>query len=195
MTKKKPLVIVTRRLPDVIETRLMELFDTRLNADDHPFSEAELVEAVRNAEILLPTVTDHINKTVLAAAGPQMKLIASLGTGGLPMGEVTSATHAVMDGVGSGPACFNLLHNPATRASYQNLALRGGRLLGQPLGFRYALGLVLSCEYGLFVMVNLHAPRALLMIAKHMEEFDGAVVNVNHGLNHGRREVDIVVKH
>ena len=81
MSLKRPLVIVTRKLPDVIETRLMELFDTRLNADDHPFSEAELVEAVRNAEILLPTVTDHINKTVLAAAGPQMKLIASLGTG------------------------------------------------------------------------------------------------------------------
>src|SRR5262245_23519672 len=81
MSLKRPLVIVTRKLPDVIETRLMELFETRLNADDHPFSEAELIEAARSAEVLLPTVTDQINKAVLDAAGPQMKLIASLGTG------------------------------------------------------------------------------------------------------------------
>ena len=47
MNRKKPLVVVTRRLPDVVETRMRELFDARLNVDDHPMTQAELIEAVR----------------------------------------------------------------------------------------------------------------------------------------------------
>ena len=80
-SKKKPLVIVTRKLPDAIETRLMELFDTRLNAADKPLSSAELVEAMKAADVLVPTVTDRIDSRVLAQAGPRLKLIASFGTG------------------------------------------------------------------------------------------------------------------
>ena len=78
---KKPLVIVTRKLPDIIETRLMELFDARLNRDDRPFGEAELREAVAKADVLVPTVTDRLAAGILAAAGPQLKLVASFGTG------------------------------------------------------------------------------------------------------------------
>ncbi len=80
-SKKKPLVIVTRTLPDAIETRLMELFNTRLNTDDKPLSAAQLVEAVKTADVLVPTVTDRIDSRVLSQAGPQLKLIASFGTG------------------------------------------------------------------------------------------------------------------
>jgi glyoxylate reductase len=80
-TTKKPLVIVTRRLPDAIETRMMELFDTRLNLNDQPMSQAELVEAVKTADVLVPTVTDRIDASVLSQAGPQLRLIASFGTG------------------------------------------------------------------------------------------------------------------
>jgi glyoxylate reductase len=80
-SKKKPLVIVTRKLPDAIETRLMELFDTRLNAVDKPLSSAELVEAMKAADVLVPTVTDRIDSRVLSQAGPRLKLIASFGTG------------------------------------------------------------------------------------------------------------------
>ncbi|MDP3239852.1 MAG: D-glycerate dehydrogenase, partial [Reyranella sp.] len=79
--KKKPLVIVTRKLPDAIETRLMELFDTRLNADDKPLTGPQLVEAVKAADVLVPTVTDRIDARVLSQAGPKLKLIASFGTG------------------------------------------------------------------------------------------------------------------
>ena len=79
--KKKPLVIVTRKLPDAIETRLMELFETRLNTDDAPFTAAQLVEAVKAADVLVPTVTDRIDSKVLSQAGPKLKLIASFGTG------------------------------------------------------------------------------------------------------------------
>jgi glyoxylate reductase len=81
MATKKPLVIVTRKLPDAIETRMMELFNTRLNHDDHPYSAAELVEAVQTADVLVPTVTDRIDSRVLAQANPNLRLIASFGTG------------------------------------------------------------------------------------------------------------------
>jgi glyoxylate reductase len=77
----KPLVVVTRKLPDVIETRMMELFNVRLNLDDHPMTPAEIIEAVKTADILVPTVTDHIDAGVLSQAGPQLRLIASFGTG------------------------------------------------------------------------------------------------------------------
>ncbi len=81
MVSRKPLVIVTRKLPDAIETRMMELFDTRLNVDDHPMTQAELAEAARQADVLVPTVTDRIDAAVLAAAGPTLKLIANFGAG------------------------------------------------------------------------------------------------------------------
>jgi glyoxylate reductase len=78
---KKPLVIVTRRLPDVVETRMRELFNARLNNDDKPLTQAQMIEAVKTADVLVPTVTDRIDRTVLAQAGPQLKLIANFGTG------------------------------------------------------------------------------------------------------------------
>jgi len=81
MPQKKPLVVVTRKLPDAIETRMMELFDVHLNLDDHAMSKAEMIEAVQTAEILVPTVTDRIDASVLAQAGPKLRLIANYGTG------------------------------------------------------------------------------------------------------------------
>jgi glyoxylate reductase len=77
----RPTVVVTRKLPDPIETRMMELFQCRLNVDDRPMTQAELVEAVKTAEVLVPTVTDRIDAGVLSQAGPKLKLIASFGTG------------------------------------------------------------------------------------------------------------------
>ncbi|GLR79642.1 D-glycerate dehydrogenase [Azospirillum oryzae] len=79
--KKKPLVVVTRKLPDVIETRMMELFDTRLNPDDVPLTPAQMQDAMNVAEVLVPTVTDRIDRALIEAAGPQLRLIASFGTG------------------------------------------------------------------------------------------------------------------
>ena len=78
---KKTLVIVTRRLPEAIEARMMELFDTRLNEDDHVFSRAELQDAMAEAEVLVPTVTDRIDSDLIQSAGKNLKLIASFGTG------------------------------------------------------------------------------------------------------------------
>ena len=81
MTTKKPVVIVTRKLPDAVETRMRELFDTRLNVDDRPMSQAQLVEAAKLADVLVPTVTDRIDRSILSQSGPQLKLVANFGTG------------------------------------------------------------------------------------------------------------------
>ncbi len=81
MPRNRPLVIVTRKLPDPVETRMMELFDARLNADDRPLGKAGLAEAVKTADVLVPTVTDRIDSATLAHAGPRLKLIANYGTG------------------------------------------------------------------------------------------------------------------
>ncbi len=81
VSTKKPLVIVTRRLPERVETRMCELFDTELNIKDQPMSEKQLLDAVARADVLVPTVTDHIDKKILNAAGENLKLIANFGTG------------------------------------------------------------------------------------------------------------------
>ena len=81
MARKKPRIVVTRKLPDSVETRMCELFDTRLNVDDTPFSSDALMEAMRSADVLVPTVTDRIDAQVLAGAGPDLKLIANFGNG------------------------------------------------------------------------------------------------------------------
>ena len=81
MTKQKPLVVVTRRLPDTIETRMRELLNAALNIDDRPMTKDELMEAVKTAQVLVPTVSDEIDADVIAAAGEQLKLIANFGNG------------------------------------------------------------------------------------------------------------------
>ncbi len=81
MAVRKPKVIVTRKLPDAVETRMRELFDTELNLDDKPMGPEELVDALSRAEVLVPTITDRIDSRVLSRAGDQLKLIANFGAG------------------------------------------------------------------------------------------------------------------
>lgn len=79
--KKRPTVYITRKLPDVVETRMRELFDAELNIDDMPRSETELVAAMQRVDVLVPTVTDRITAAMIEKAGPQLKLIASFSNG------------------------------------------------------------------------------------------------------------------
>jgi glyoxylate reductase len=81
MPTAKPFVIVTRKLPAPIETRMRELFDARLNGDDTPMDSAALAAAMAEAEVLVPTVTDRIDAALIAKAGDQLKLIANFGNG------------------------------------------------------------------------------------------------------------------
>ncbi|MBI3433772.1 MAG: D-glycerate dehydrogenase [Proteobacteria bacterium] len=79
--RRKPLVVVTRKLPERVETRMRELFDTRLNLDDRPMGPTELAAAMKDADVLVPTVTDRIDTAVLGHSGERLKLIANFGNG------------------------------------------------------------------------------------------------------------------
>jgi glyoxylate reductase len=81
MSKPKLSVVVTRRLPEVVETRLSELFDVRLRDTDAPMSRSELGEAIRNTDVLVPTVSDDIDAALISQAGDRLKLIANYGAG------------------------------------------------------------------------------------------------------------------
>lgn len=81
MAVRKPKVIVTRKLPDPVETRMRELFDTELNLTDEPMGHDALVDAVGRADVLVPTITDRIDSKVLTRAGETLKLIANFGAG------------------------------------------------------------------------------------------------------------------
>ncbi len=76
-----PRVHVTRRLLPSVEARMGELFDVTLNAEDRPLSRAELVEAMRTSDVIVPTVTDRIDAAMLEEAGERLGLIANFGAG------------------------------------------------------------------------------------------------------------------
>jgi glyoxylate reductase len=74
-------VVVTRRLPEAVETRMTELFDVTLREEDTRMSREQLVDAMRRADVLVPCVTDQIDAALLAQAGDKLKLIANYGAG------------------------------------------------------------------------------------------------------------------
>ncbi|MCF1709136.1 D-glycerate dehydrogenase [Tabrizicola sp. J26] len=74
-------VVVTRRLPEVVETRMKELFDVELRDPDTLMTREELVAAMRRADVLVPSLNDHIDAPLLAQAGDRLKLIANYGAG------------------------------------------------------------------------------------------------------------------
>lgn len=79
--RKRPSVYITRKLPDAVETRMRELFEAELNIDDKPRTREELIAAVKSCDVLVPTVTDRIDASLIDEAGPQLKLIASFSNG------------------------------------------------------------------------------------------------------------------
>jgi glyoxylate reductase len=81
MPANRLTVVVTRRLPTPVETRLKELFDVELRDPDQPMTREELAAAMQRADVLVPTITDTIDAPLLAQAGPKLKLIANYGAG------------------------------------------------------------------------------------------------------------------
>jgi glyoxylate reductase len=81
MPTQRLKIVVTRKLPAAVELRLKELFDTRLNEADRAFSAEELVAAMQDADVLVPTVTDRLDGRLISRAGPQLRLIAQFGAG------------------------------------------------------------------------------------------------------------------
>jgi len=81
MSKLRPVVVVTRKLPEAVEARMAELFDVRLRSDDSPMDAAGLIAAMQDADVLVPTVTDVISEGIIAGAPARLKLIANFGNG------------------------------------------------------------------------------------------------------------------
>src|SRR3954471_9753882 len=81
MSEAKPLVVVTRKLPSGVEAELKDRFGAELNITDTPMDASAMKAAVARADILVPTVTDRLPAEIIAAAGPQLKLIANFGVG------------------------------------------------------------------------------------------------------------------
>ena len=78
---RKPRVVVTRRLGPVVEDRMGELFDVRTNATDMPLTREQLIEAMQDCDVLVPTVTDRIDAEMIGQAGEDLRLIANFGAG------------------------------------------------------------------------------------------------------------------
>ncbi|GAA4221547.1 glyoxylate reductase [Sagittula marina] len=96
MPSKRLSVVLTRRLPEVVETRLTELFNVKLRLDDTPMTREELVEAVQTADVLVPTITDRIDAGLIGQAGAQLKLIANYGAGFDNVDVATARTKGIL---------------------------------------------------------------------------------------------------
>ncbi len=94
--RPKARVVVTRRLPEPVESRLRELFDVTLNGADEPMSRDALLAAVREVDILVPTITDIIDKGILFQAGERLKLIANFGNGVDNIDVAAADSHGIM---------------------------------------------------------------------------------------------------
>jgi glyoxylate reductase len=153
--KKKPLVVITRKLPDQVETRMRELFDARLNVDDRPMTQDELAAAMREADVLVPTVTDRIDASLIEQAGRNFKLIANFGNGvdkidveaatrkritvtntpGVPTEDTADMTMALMLAV---PRRLtegaNILEHPSKWSGWSPTWMLGRRFSGKRLG-------------------------------------------------------------
>jgi len=95
MAGRKALVVVTRKLPDSVETRMRELFDAQLNLGEGPMAPEAFAEALRTADVLVPTITDRIDAAVIEAAGPRPQLIAHFGNGGGNIDVAGAAKHGL----------------------------------------------------------------------------------------------------
>ena len=81
MANQRLSVVVTRRLPEAVEARLSELFDVQLRDGDAPMSRVQLAEAMKSADVLVPTLSDRIDNALISQAGDRLKLIANYGAG------------------------------------------------------------------------------------------------------------------
>ncbi len=154
MTARRLNVVVTRRLPEVVETRMKELFDVELRDPDTPMSRQELVDALRRADVLVPTVTDTIDAGLLAQAGENLRLIANYGAGVDHIDVATARSRGILvsntPGVGADDTADIVMalmlgvvrRIPEGMAEMQSgnwngwtpMALLGGRLAGRRLG-------------------------------------------------------------
>ncbi|HKV52596.1 MAG TPA: D-glycerate dehydrogenase [Gemmatimonadaceae bacterium] len=92
----RPTVVVTRRLPAPVENRLRTLFDARLNTADTPLDDAALAGAMRDADALVPTVTDRITADLLGAPGRRVRIVSNFGVGFNNIDVAAAKMHGVV---------------------------------------------------------------------------------------------------
>ena len=92
----RPKVIITAKLPDAVEQKASALFDATLNPTDTPLTAAQLIEAARSADALLPNVTDKITADVLGADGRRIKIVANYGVGFNNVDVAAAKKHGVV---------------------------------------------------------------------------------------------------
>jgi glyoxylate reductase len=123
MPAQRLSVVVTRRLPEVVETRMSELFDVDLRGEDVPMSKAELVAAMARADVIVPCITDQIDGAMLAQAGERLKLIANYGSG---VDHIDVATARQPEGMA--------VMQESRWEGWAPTAFMGGRVAGRRLG-------------------------------------------------------------
>lgn len=96
MSSARLSVVVTRRLPEPVEKRMAELFDVSLRETDDPMTRTELIEAVKQADVLVPTLNDKIDAGVVSQAGDRLKLIANYGAGVDHIDVHTARQHGIL---------------------------------------------------------------------------------------------------
>lgn len=187
----RPRVIVTRRLLPSVEARMAELFDVVLNPDDAAMSRAELEAAMRDCDVLVPTVTDTIDAAMIAQAGERLGMIASFGAGTEHIDIAAARAHRIM--VTNTPGVFTddtadltlaLIILVSRRFSANVKTLREGRwagwgpsvMLGHALGGK-TLGIVGMGRIGQAVA---HRARAFGMDIRYhnRHRLPGAVENM-----------------
>ncbi|MEL6102700.1 MAG: D-glycerate dehydrogenase [Pseudomonadota bacterium] len=96
MSNERLSVVVTRRLPEAVESRLSELFDVELRDTDAPMTREQLAEAMKRADVLVPTITDSIDASLIGQAGDRLKLIANYGAGVDNIDVATARQHGIL---------------------------------------------------------------------------------------------------
>lgn len=74
-------VLLTRKWPKTVEQKIVDTFDAKLNANDQPLDDSELIDAMQNYDALLPTVTDNIHKGIIECEKRKVKIIGNFGVG------------------------------------------------------------------------------------------------------------------
>jgi len=77
----KPVILVTRKLPDSVEQKLAQHFTTILNPDDRLYSTAELLQLAENADAILPCHTEKFSAETIAHLPARVKAIANFSVG------------------------------------------------------------------------------------------------------------------
>ena len=77
----KPVVLVTRKLPEAVEARLARDFDARFNDDDRLYSSDQLLALAAGADGILPCHTEHLSAEIIARLPERLRVIANMSVG------------------------------------------------------------------------------------------------------------------